>query len=905
MRQLLTVTAFIFAIGVFSVLWGSDQAHATHISTWNPDPGPAGMPVHVRNIMTSQCGHTGQSPAFGSWMSIAGNPTQLAITVPYGTTSIDLEYHFAGVICYSNSAVPESRSQTFNASADAPGALPPGPVALLSPTNQIALNWGGDFRTIGAYRKGSLNFRYFPAGGFTTSGVYEITTDNKLINRFTTGQYLCIASGASVGGWNFASCPTTSPVFDIFVTVTPPPPTGNISCTVTGATTINVNYNYTNLPAGAIFRNGTGIRFLPPGNGNGVINDSGLAPNTNYTYTITNGQFPGAPVLDSATCRTSGTYDYDPDLSGSGPAFVGDARAGESFTVRSRVFNNGPAAGRFYDQRIQVPAANRAAAGRNIDIIGGTAGGVNSNTTVKSRFWNNVASLAAGGVATRDANYQVRNAPFHNEQVCFEGRVEQNAAGNGAPAFSTTDTIDTTLDVNDPNGSNGDPQDRVYTQCLTTYNQRFNLDTPNVVPRSSFAFPGTPITWDVTVINRGSPPDNATLGPVGRTVAINVTGSRNASGGGSFNVNAGTPANGSASGAISITPDNGITPGDDVCVRVAFTPTSGYSDADRSRDAGSFSQEYCLTVAERPFFTVENHDIWAGAVWDAGGACTTAANPEGEIENARATFGATTVGGFGEYAGYAIEQIMGFGTQNVASGTGLTFANDNAPTSFGEILGAGATSPPRCLNDYFGELFDGSSLTGASIDSIGGGGDETRHYSGDQTLNANVTIQARKTVVIDGDLYIRNNIEYGNFTYNPGSMSITGGPSLAFIVKGNIYIDQSVEELNGLYIAQPDGGSGGIIDTCSSGLGSPVIFLATDVCDEQLTINGAVVAEHILMRRTHGGVLREFDGSVTGGAEQFNFNPMMYLHQPILDPIGGATGRDFPLLQLKDLPPVF
>ncbi|MDX1766038.1 MAG: hypothetical protein R3313_03755 [Candidatus Saccharimonadales bacterium] len=655
---------------------------------------------------------------------------------------------------------------------------------------------------------------------------------------------------------------------------------------------------------------------------------------------------------DLGVCGTK--WDYDVTLDDGG-TIGSDVRAGDVFRLSSAVHNNGDGTGqddyRHYIYVRDAPAGEpdwRGHATNNLTIHDNEATGApNNGDASKIVDWVDQDEIDAGDVVNdKWAEYEVVSDPFPDQEICF-GAVVEGGGGESTPDFGTDDEEDTSWDYaagppedydpGMPDDLSGHPQDQVYEECATTYNEQFSLTAPSATPRSLTAFPGVPLEFDVSVLNWAPPPGNAKAGPVGSNLNSSVTITASAGGsiaaGGNAPIINGAPRDGFdtvfAGGnahLVTVDVDNNVEPGDEVCIEVAIPIWTGYSDGDRDADDAPDPNdpfEFCVVVAERPFFNVYKHDIWAGAVWDIGGACASATNPEGEIRSSFARINGNEFGGFGEYAAYAVRAISSFGTRdwNLAtpagspSGTSLAFQNE---TTLGEINGPitpiSGTAPPRCLVDYVTKLHDPGLIGGSNINSINSNDDETLVFGADGapvdiSLN-NTTINARKTVVIKGDLYIRNNITYSNFSYTaPNEIS---GPSLAIVVEGNIYIDKRVTELNGLYIAQPDdSGNGGIIDTCSSGIRTPIEVLTIEPhpqnCGRQLTFNGAVVADKLHLRRTHGGLIRSHLNTAgqQGGAEEFIFNPMMYMHQPIMNDVTGIENTEFETLLIKDLPPIF
>ena len=124
------------------------------------------------------------------------------------------------------------------------------------------------------------------------------------------------------------------------------------------------------------------------------------------------------------------------------------------------------------------------------------------------------------------------------------------------------------------------------------------------------------------------------------------------------------------------------------------------------------------------------------------------------------------------------------------------------------------------------------------------------------SLAGDIVIDDQYTLYVDGDLTIRNNIRYPNTTFG----SIADIPQFRVVVRGNIYIDDDVEHLEGTYIAIPnDDGAGNPIDgavyTCAPVIGAaPTQSQLENICvnADQLRFFGAVVANRIFLHRLDG-----------------------------------------------------
>jgi hypothetical protein len=161
-------------------------------------------------------------------------------------------------------------------------------------------------------------------------------------------------------------------------------------------------------------------------------------------------------------------------------------------------------------------------------------------------------------------------------------------------------------------------------------------------------------------------------------------------------------------------------------------------------------------------------------------------------------------------------------------------------------------------------------------------------------LNMDAPFQAgyQITIYSDHDVTISGNLAYNSFD----ATQQNNVPYFALIVRGNITVASSVTRLDGLYVAQPQpptppstAWAGGTFATCQ----------ASTICNTQLVVNGAVIAQEIDLLRNHG-TLSGGDPQITGNpAEVFNFTPSMIIGLPAF----GATS--ITPEGVFSLPPVF
>lgn len=336
----------------------------------------------------------------------------------------------------------------------------------------------------------------------------------------------------------------------------------------------------------------------------------------------------------------------------------------------------------------------------------------------------------------------------------------------------------------------------------------------------------------------------------------------------------------------------------------------------------------------KPYFRVHGADVFAGGWWftkNAGGGynCDLTTNYQApsfspldkQYRGGILAFNnGGTQGALGDFGAFALGQIQGENGYGFASNKGndkskLSFANDSGNANgqgaayWGGFFDAGARQLTHCIADYYSLKSDGATDWGSNnLASVGAGKYKTNPGgSSFFTVNSSsVTIpksggSSGKTITlfVDGNAYIGDDILYEG-GYNADTVT-----KFTLVVRGSLYIDQKVKELNGLYIAQPDLSSAspassdtGIIWTCSVATknGSDDSYISKNCRDNNLVVKGALVAKQINLVRV--------GGNVGGGtvAEDVTYTPEML--------IGGSnffgTDSSEPHIDsLVSLPPAF
>lgn len=346
--------------------------------------------------------------------------------------------------------------------------------------------------------------------------------------------------------------------------------------------------------------------------------------------------------------------------------------------------------------------------------------------------------------------------------------------------------------------------------------------------------------------------------------------------------------------------------GDQYCAQTWINRGSGWIGPGGPDDVvnavDKSSAEQCIRVSNKPYLRAYGGDVSAGG-WFAGQATKCQGGINAYTRTNGPTISSTRSGSGVQFAALAIDTIKGFTSASLRSANssaadakppfGLSFSNQNFTPSTGnsiDSLAGGSFGWCPTITDYYGTT---KYLSNTDTDSIDSGIITNKrgqtHLSGNQTIG-NLSVSSQRAVYVEGDVYID-----GNITYADNGSSTKDMPNFALIVKGNIYIAPGVTQLDGLYVAQPKndgsgGVSGGVISTCASENGVNKVNYTE--CKNQLTVNGAFVADYIHFLRTIN-TLRDSKPreklSESSAAEIFNLNPEVYLANPAFRSEGGSS----------------
>jgi hypothetical protein len=302
-------------------------------------------------------------------------------------------------------------------------------------------------------------------------------------------------------------------------------------------------------------------------------------------------------------------------------------------------------------------------------------------------------------------------------------------------------------------------------------------------------------------------------------------------------------------------------------VKSLSNPGQIISNRGPARTTAPFCSNY---ARDEPYVKFFGGDVIAGGRFASSGEACSATN---NFASARGGLKGTSVSGDpnvrfrgsgAQLAVFAIAEILGMqalAQQGTRQPTELSFANTDTNLlnrdfggSFGSVL---------CANDYFAQIPDviEPEITGGTVD-VGSLDSGLYYYDTDITLTGLVPDERRIAIYVDGNVSVLgsgNRFGYANPT---NWATIQAIPSLNVIVRGNIYIDNDVTQIDGVYVAQPDPDE---FDTTGEIFSCALVGDALDVssnygalsmaCRNQLRVHGSFVAKQVNLLRT-GGSLR-------------------------------------------------
>lgn len=351
----------------------------------------------------------------------------------------------------------------------------------------------------------------------------------------------------------------------------------------------------------------------------------------------------------------------------------------------------------------------------------------------------------------------------------------------------------------------------------------------------------------------------------------------------------------------------------------------------------------------KPYIKAFGGDVMSGGWFSDGNNCSTATSSNyqdpsfsmpgytadsrtGGILTYTKTSNQVAGGSSSQYGAVSLGEVDGSGTGNgfysdgaQASGSdvkNLTFANSGNGLSYGGEY-EGSVRQSNCIPDYYAKKPSTTLVNNISEAISQGSGDYNGPSGGTFDLtNGGATRQIpagqRIAIYVDGNVYIDRNI-----VYDP-TATVDNVPKFALIVKGSIYIDKGVTELDGLYVAQPAGKTAtavsaddGDIWTCYPSTKTKPDYTFPPTCTAPLVVNGALIAKQINFLRVNGdvgaansnddklGIVDSCAGGSCNLSEVVNYTPDMIMGGNFFSSGGTSSSGGLPIDSVISLPPVF
>jgi len=301
-------------------------------------------------------------------------------------------------------------------------------------------------------------------------------------------------------------------------------------------------------------------------------------------------------------------------------------------------------------------------------------------------------------------------------------------------------------------------------------------------------------------------------------------------------------------------------------------------------DAWRHSVPACILIGKKPKVQILGNDIFVGRL----AATATGTAPAAAIQTS-VSQGTSAYGSWVEYMASATGTITGLGSGSGFAGgstsyssqcsvSNLTLSNTTrypstsppivaAPAACNSSTTYGAYNTKKTMPNVSGYF------TTAGAQGLSGNVDIT-NLSGTYTAGAtlNITggdISPGRSIIINApntDVTISGNINYSSGAFK----TIAEIPQVVIIAK-NIFINGRNDDASAVTNIDSWLIAGSTINTCND-LGA-FTNITTDLCKRPLTVNGPVMANTLLLRRTGGS-----EGSSMGvAAEVFNLRPDAYL----------------------------
>lgn len=319
------------------------------------------------------------------------------------------------------------------------------------------------------------------------------------------------------------------------------------------------------------------------------------------------------------------------------------------------------------------------------------------------------------------------------------------------------------------------------------------------------------------------------------------------------------------------------------------------------------SSLYCLVIGKKPKVQVLGGDLIVGRATSNLAARTSNVNTSVSRQSDGKYFGS-----YVEYAITSTGIVTGMASgSGYAGGVMTNVSSDYCGVSYLTFTSAGAStcSSSTTLGEYkYGSVkapnvssrFTTSSSTPnlpSTSPNLTANNLSGLYKSAATSVNvsSSAEIPAGRSIIINAPnatVTISTNINYTSGLLT----SISQIPQVV-IIANNIVIADGVTNVDAWLIATGTG-TNGRLNTCGAGGVSKSTALTSKICNQRLTVNGAILANHLILRRTAGA-----DAGASAGqpAEVFNLRADAYIWASSYSP---GTGR-LPTVTQNELPPRF
>ncbi len=333
--------------------------------------------------------------------------------------------------------------------------------------------------------------------------------------------------------------------------------------------------------------------------------------------------------------------------------------------------------------------------------------------------------------------------------------------------------------------------------------------------------------------------------------------------------------------------------GSRVCFTLSVQPVT------HNDNRWSHSAPACVTIAKKPKVQVTGGDLFVGR------SPIGSANVSSQVTTSvtRKTSG-EQYGSWSEYAIASTGRVTNMGSAaGYAGGVSVTDFCQVSLLSF-----VNATSNICTSSTIIGNFAHTSSLPNisarfpaVSATTLPASNTNLDGLQGAYTTNASTytisasSLSAGRWVVINApDTTV---IISGNINYSAGTINSVNQIPQAVIIARNIIIADNVSIIDSWLVANGTG-TDGRINTCGAGGVAETTALNSNNCGTKLTVNGPVMANHLLMRRTSGAGTGAEAGTP---GEVFNLRPDAYLWATSQSSVSGRIST----IDTKELPPRF